>query len=236
MLGPRGAEIAVGDGEWANAAAGSDLSAELRSPGFLAAEYGMTCCPTESPREQYLKVRRPGRGVALDRGKRGQVWDIIEAYRSTAAANGATDWDECRHRRDLPGHDGPGGSLTTSWSTRGAGPQPDLARTCPGLVAPGPNDLSWQKICINGSYGNQVALKRPGINIVGWSKRLTLNYRTTDQNLRYALGILSGEQFVDLNEEAVSSDGYRSARSGPKPFVVQCESPQRTLKSGQRPL
>ena len=71
---------------------------------------------------------------------------------------------------------------------------------------------------------DEISGGRFGINIVGRSKRLTLNYRTTDQNLRYALGILSGEQFVDLNEEAVSSDGYRSARSGPKPFVVQCES------------
>ena len=88
------------------------------------------------------------------------------------------------------------------------------------LVAPGPNDLFLAEDSHQRIYGNQVALKRFGINIVGRSKRLTLNYRTTDQNLRYALGILSGEQFVDLNEEAVSSDGYRSARSGPKPFVV----------------
>jgi len=59
-------------------------------------------------------------------------------------------------------------------------------------------------------------LGRYGIRIVGRSRRLTLNYRTTAQNLRYALGILEGGSYVDLEENAETT-GYRSARTGPPP-------------------
>jgi superfamily I DNA/RNA helicase len=52
---------------------------------------------------------------------------------------------------------------------------------------------------------------------------LTLNYRTTAQNLRYAMTILDGGDYVDL-EDAAESTGYRSARSGPMPLVEKSES------------
>lgn len=61
-----------------------------------------------------------------------------------------------------------------------------------------------------------------GIRIVGRSQRLTLNYRTTAQNLAWAVGVLSGGQFVDLEEGAEKSADYRSARSGPVPRLVPC--------------
>src|SRR5699024_7023794 len=48
---------------------------------------------------------------------------------------------------------------------------------------------------------------------------LTLNYRTTAENLGFAMGILEGETFVDVDGEADSVGGYRSARSGPAPRV-----------------
>lgn len=227
VLGPRGADVmaVVGDAEWANAAAGSDLPTELRMPGFLAAEYGMIVLPNRiTSREQYLKVRRPGRSIALDRGKRGQVWDVIEAYRSTAAANGATDWDE-RSVIAATDLDAKGLRLADHILVDEA---QDLSPTrlmlLRALVESGPNDLFLAEDSHQRIYGNQVRLSRFGINIVGRSRRLTLNYRTTEQNLRYALGILGGEQFVDLDEEVVSSVGYRSARSGPKPIVIRCES------------
>jgi ATP-dependent exoDNAse (exonuclease V) beta subunit len=62
-------------------------------------------------------------------------------------------------------------------------------------------------------------LSRYGINIVGRSRRLMLNYRTTQQNLRYALSMLTGSDYTDLEDEVESGQGYRSSRRGPKPVV-----------------
>ena len=41
-------------------------------------------------------------------------------------------------------------------------------------------------------YGQRVVLSQFGIRIVGRSQRLTLNYRTTAQNLAYAITVLEG--------------------------------------------
>lgn len=55
------------------------------------------------------------------------------------------------------------------------------------------------------------------------NQRLTLNYRTTVQNLRYALAVLDGGDLVDLEKQAEAT-GCRSARSGPIPAVGNVES------------
>src|SRR5699024_11190976 len=57
-----------------------DLPAELRSTAFFQAEYSMVVLPERiTDRDRYLRARRPGRGVALDRRKRQLVWQAIEA-------------------------------------------------------------------------------------------------------------------------------------------------------------
>ena len=51
--------------------AGAVVPSSLRSAAFLAAEYAQVVLPNGiTTREAYYKVRRPGRGVALDRAKR----------------------------------------------------------------------------------------------------------------------------------------------------------------------
>lgn len=46
-------------------------------------------------------------------------------------------------------------------------------------------------------YGQRIVLSQFGIRIVGRSQRLTLNYRTTAQNLAYAISVLRGGNYVD---------------------------------------
>ena len=71
-------------------------------------------------------------------------------------------------------------------------------------------------------YGQRIVLSQFGIRIVGRSQRLTLNYRTTAQNLAYAINVLRGGKYVDLEDAAESSAAYRSARSGPVPRLIPC--------------
>lgn len=85
------------------------------------------------------------------------------------------------------------------------------------LVAPGVNDLFLAEDSHQRIYGPKVVLSRYGIEIRGRSRRLTLNYRTTAQNLGYAVAVLADTEFVDLDAEddGATKAGYRSARSGP---------------------
>jgi len=84
------------------------------------------------------------------------------------------------------------------------------------LVGEHGNDLFVAEDSHQRIYGQRVVLSRLGIKIVGRSRRLTLNYRTTQQNLRYALGVLEGGEFTDSEGGAQDEHGYRSARLGPE--------------------
>jgi len=53
---------------------------------------------------------------------------------------------------------------------------------------------------------------------------LTLNYRTTAQNLRWAVGVLKGGDYTDADDDAVTTAGYHSARLGPAVSMLECGS------------
>lgn len=229
VLGPRTAEVLnVTPGHsWKVAAdqhAGA-LPEALRSPSFLEAEYTTVVLPNRvTTRDAYLKVRRPGRGVALNRSRRNAVWDIIESYRAGAAAEGATDFDEKALIAAQVLDEGVERPADHVLVDEAQDLSPSRLLLVRALVAPGPNDLFLAEDSHQRIYGQRITLSRYGINIVGRSRRLTLNYRTTQENLRYALGILSGEKYTNLDEEAETTAGYRSARRGPEPVIVAAES------------
>jgi superfamily I DNA/RNA helicase len=207
-------------------AAGSSLPAALRGVQFLTAEYAQIVLPNLiTSREAYYKVRRPGRGVALDRAKRAAVWDVIEAYRAQARIAGSVDFAEAAsiaaaHLRRVAAAGSYVADHVLVDEGQDLGPAHwQLMRALAGEHA---NDLFIAEDSHQRIYGQRVVLSSFGIRIVGRSQRLTLNYRTTAQNLAYAINVLRGGSYVDLENEAESSAGYRSARSGPVPVLIPC--------------
>ena len=200
-------------------AAGGALPVPLRSIQFLNAEYAQIVLPNRIiSREAYYKVRRPGRGVALDRAKRAAVWDVIEAYRAQARIAGSVDFAEAATIA--------GAHLRRVASTQGVfvadhvlvdegqdlGPAHwQLMRA---LVGEHADDLFIAEDSHQRIYGQRIVLSQFGIRIVGRSQRLTLNYRTTAQNLQYAVGVLGGGSYIDLEDAPEQSVNYRSARRG----------------------
>lgn len=228
VLGPRTSSVLerVGNDEWRIAAEqnGDDLPAELKTLSFLEAEYATVVLPElVTTEQQYLKVRRPGRGVSLNRQRRKGVWQIISAYRASNSAAAATDYEEraAIAARVLVANEPLADHVLVD---EGQDLSPSRFQLLRALAAPGKNDLFIAEDGHQRIYGQKIVLSRYGINIVGRAKRLTLNYRTTEQNLRYALGILSGAEFVDLSGDAESTDKYRSARSGPHPRALPVTS------------
>jgi superfamily I DNA/RNA helicase len=207
------------------ASVGAALPADLRSSAFFAAEYASVVLPNRvTTRDAYLRVRRPGRGVALGRNQRGVVWDVIRAYRSAAAVQGTVDFGEvCAIAAEL-GNAVPVCLAEHVLVDEGQDLTPAQWQFLRSLVAEGPDDLfiaddSQQRI-----YGQRVVLGRYYIRIVGRSRRLSLNYRTTEQVLRFASSVLAGTEYVDLDDEVTDDTGYRSARRGPPPTTVAVAS------------
>ncbi|MDQ1288832.1 MAG: hypothetical protein QG622_2398 [Actinomycetota bacterium] len=204
-------------------AAGARLPEHLRSEAFLAAEYSAVVLPNRITTErEYLRVRRPGRGVALDRGKRAAVWDVVAACRAQARVAGTLDFPEATAiaAAHLERVADDGRLFDHVLVDEGQDLSPvhwQLLRT---LVGDHADDLFVAEDSHQRIYGRRVVLGQYGIRIVGRSRRLTLNYRTTAQTLAYALGILRGGDYVDLEDARESATAYRSARSGPGPQVI----------------
>ena len=224
VLGPRSPFILdpSTDSLWTSVIqeAGNPEVPESLSRMFLISEYQTIILPNRvTTQDQYLRVKRSGRGTALSRADRLAVWQVIAAYRAAADANGSTDYDEKA-------------MIAATWLK---------SQTCTGtgfladhvlvdeaqdltparltflrsLVPDGPNDLFLAEDSQQRIYGNRFTLSSCGINIRGRSRRLTLNYRTTAQNLGYAVNLLSGENWVDMENTETDISGVHSARTGP---------------------
>ena len=203
---------------------GDELPEGLRSADFLESEYELIVLPQRvTTLKQYLRVRRPGRGVALDRSKRAAVWKAMERYRDRSTDLGVTSFDEQL-------------ALAAAWldheATLGT-PRPfrhvlvdeaqDLTpahlQLLRALVEPGPDDLFLAEDSHQRIYGKKITLSHYGIQVRGRSRRLTRNYRTTRQNLDVAFGILDPGTYEDMEGQA-EEHHYVSPRSGPEPLLL----------------
>lgn len=81
-------------------------------------------------------------------------------------------------------------------------------------------------LCIVGDghqrvYGTNIPMSRAGIDVRGRSRRLKINYRTSEQIRLFAQGILEGVEADDLDGGVTSTVGDHSLFKGPQPWVEQ---------------
>ena len=205
------------------------LDAKLVTPAFLENEYvSVVLANRITSLEQYAKVARPGRGVRLSRPQRIGVWKLVDAFRRQSQMDETISFPEVlalaaealRIRAENDGSfladhvivDEAQDLHATHWL---------LLRA---LVDEAQNDLFIAEDSHQRIYGSPIVLSRFGIKIVGRSRRLTLNYRTTAQNLHFAVSVLSGAEYNDLEQAEETTNEYRSARNGPTPELLACGS------------
>jgi hypothetical protein len=212
---------------WEDAVRASGVPTDLvpaLTPAFLSGEFRTVVLGmSETTRQAYLQVKRTGRGLRLNRLQRAAVWNVIETFRRSVETQGKTTFDLLAARA---------AQIVADPSLRGQVPAYDHVvvdegqdlhaghwRVLRGVVTRGSNDLF---ICEDGHqriYGERTVLSRFGIETRGRSRRLTLNYRTSRQNLAFALGVIGGQKVIDLDGEEDSVAGYHSAFTGPAPTV-----------------
>ena len=213
---------------------GNELPEGLRSADFLESEYELIVLPQRiTTLRQYLRVRRPGRGVALARDKRAAVWRAIESYRDRSAALDVVSFSEQL-------------ALAAAWldaeAARGASRPfrhvlvdeaqdltPAHLQLLRALVDNGPDDLFLAEDSHQRIYGRKITLSHYGIHVRGRSRRLTRNYRTTRQNLDLAFGILDPGAYEDMEGRA-EEHRYVSPRSGPEPLLIHASDHDQEIK------
>lgn len=195
-----------------------ELPPELANETFMSQEFESVVLANQiTTQAAYLRVPRPGSGTPLGRKQRKQVWPVIEAFMNASARDGKVSWAAqaavaavVLDNRDSYLFDH---VLIDEAQDFHAGHWRFL-RAC---VAPGPNDIFLAEDSHQRIYGQHHVLSRFGISTRGRaSRRLTVNYRTTRENLGYALQMLEGD-WTDAEGDPDSEIGYRSLRSGPQP-------------------
>lgn len=182
-------------------------------------------------RDDYRQARRTGRGVVLTRGKRDAIWPVFEEYRAQLASRKLKEVDDAYRDaaallRDKP----PAYSAVIADETQDFGPQ--ALRLLRAMVPAAPNDLLFVGDGHQRIYPrNRASMSASGINIRGRSRKLYLNYRTTEEIRRLAVATLEGCAVDDLDEGSDEVRRYKSLSHGPIPRTLAFQHLEDALSS-----
>ncbi|WP_175701388.1 UvrD-helicase domain-containing protein [Burkholderia ambifaria] len=173
--------------------------------------------------DEYRKARRTGRGVLLSRAKRDAVWPVFEEYRGQLASRKLKEVDDAyREVTSMLNADNsliPPCSAIVIDETQDFGPQ--ALRLLRAMIPEGENDLFFVGDGHQRIYSrHRAAMSKCGIDIRGRSRKLYINYRTTDEIRRKAVALLEGVEIDDLDDGQDDSSRYRSLTHGPCPVEV----------------
>ena len=176
--------------------------------------------------DEYLHVSRVGRGTRLNRAARAKVWRVLEEYRTQLAERGVKEVDDAyRDAATLLQNDRGALDYVAVVVDEAQDMGAQAYRLIRHIVPAGANDLfvvgdGHQRI-----YGrNKVVLGRCGIDVRGRSRKLRLNYRTTEETRCWAARLLAGRAIDDLDGGSDDDKGITSLTRGPEPLLRNFES------------
>ena len=182
---------------------------------------------------EYFLAHRQGRGKALTRTDRKQLWPVFERMRFELSQRGlitASDaayliLGEVKKRA-------PEGLYRAVVVDEIQDFSPEMLKLL-RAITPDTSDAS--KALPEGDlfmvgdphqriYERFANFKQCGIHIVGRSHRLRVNYRTTEEIRNTGVSVLNGIEFDNMNGGKLDTMGYVSLRHGPTPSVYFAET------------
>jgi len=185
--------------------------------------------------DAYLVVDRSGRGSPLTEVQRREVWALIEPFLNECASSRRWSWsDVAFHARKLVEQKNRSAVLARAFV--GGGVDAVVVDEMQDL---GPSELSFIRalagddgdaLFLTGDagqriYGRRFTLRSCGINVVGRSSILRVNYRTTGEIRRFA-DTITNFQCDDMDAGLERRVGIRSVMSGPLPVTFQASTRQ----------
>ena len=196
---------------------------EDRGRRFLRNEWEQVIQPNGIRSEaEYMRVSRIGRGTPLQRSERAEIWPVFEEYQSLLDEHHLREragaLRDARHILEEKGDILPYRSILVDEAQ-------DMGKQAFKLIRqmiPGgdrENDLFIVGDAHQRIYDRQVVLSHCGINIVGRGNKLRVNYRTTEENRQWAVGLLQGAEYDDLDGGVDDQEVYKSLMRGEEPRV-----------------
>ena len=178
---------------------------------------------------QYVRAKRVGRGTRLDRAQKKAVWKVLEAFDAELARRGGgDDLALAREATRVVAS----GAVKVPWCAVVCDEVQDASagelRLLAALTRAEKGKIRDNALFLCGDgyqrlYKAPVALSACGIEVRGRSRKLRLNYRTTEGIRRAAVDHVRGMPLDELDvvegDEPTTLEGYRSLRGGPAPVV-----------------
>ena len=172
--------------------------------------------------DAYRRVSRLGRGTVLSRAKRDRIWPVFEEYRALLASRKLKDVDDAYgDAAQLLAQDQTASRYAAIVvdETQDLGPQ--ALRLLRVMIPKGVNDLFFVGDGHQRIYGkHRAVMSHSGIDIRGRSRKLYLNYRTTEEIRRAAVALLEGRDIDDLDGGSDDNRRYKSLSHGPEVNLV----------------
>lgn len=210
---------------------------------FLRDEWSQVIIPQQvSSVNEYLHVARRGRGTRLSRAQKIAIWNAAARYQQLMKDQRACDIDMAMNMVAQLVKQNPQHRYAHVVVDEGQDFSAPAYRILRALVDEHDNDLFIVGDAQQRIYGRTVVLSKCGINITGRARRLTINYRTTEEirsaadrvfeesgsNIAESVfAAVSGKTiengtpmvFDDLNGSAEQGGDSRSLINGPAPYV-----------------
>lgn len=171
---------------------------------------------------EYIRVSRLGRGMRLSRKARKLVWPVFEEYKLLLNEKRLREPDDAmrdaRHILENKGDILPYRAIIVDEAQdMGAQAFRLIRQMIPGEGHK--NDIFIVGDAHQRIYRHKIVLSRCGINIRGRSRKLRINYRTTDETRKWAVNLLRGLSIDDLDGGIDNQKGYKSLLHGIEPVV-----------------
>lgn len=179
--------------------------------------------------DEYLKASRVGRKKKLPRLMKQKIWSVFEEYRAQLNAKGLKEMtDAVRDARIILQNKGDilpyQAIIVDEAQDMGMETFKLIRQMIPESRGEVKNDLFIVGDAHQRIYRHKVVLSRCGIEVRGRSKKLRLNYRTTEETRRWSLRLIEGVKIDDLDGGLDDQKGYRSLLHGVSPDVRQFHS------------
>lgn len=179
---------------------------------------------------EYLKASRIGRGKAISRKQRLEIWKLIELFLAKKTASHLYYKEEIynmvsnylnENDKIIFSH------VIVDELQDFSNVELNFIRS---LTTEGENDLFLVGDPLQNIYDRKINFSKAGINIRGKrSKRLRINYRTTEEIKNLAMSVILDEKYDDFDGEEESKAGYLSLFHGDKPTYTTFPSKDQEL-------
>lgn len=179
---------------------------------------------------EYLKASRIGRGKAISRKQRLEIWKLIEFFLSKKTASHLYYKEEIYNMVSNYLKD----NEVNVFSHVIVDELQDFSNVelnfIRSLTSEGENDLFLVGDPLQNIYDRKINFSKAGINIRGnRSKRLRINYRTTEEIKNLAMSVVLDEKYDDFDGGEESKAGYLSLFHGAKPAYTIFSSKEQEL-------